>query len=41
MYVKQTRKNIDLEIYLKTNVRIKVDLQDMLAAAVSLRSSDS
>ena len=32
---------MDLEIYLKTNLRLKVHLQDMLAAAVSLRSSDS
>ena len=37
----QIGKNMDLEIYLKTNLRLKVHLQDMLAAAVSLRSSDS
>ena len=37
----QIGKNMDLEIYLKTNLRLKVHLQDMLVAAVSLRSSDS
>ena len=35
------QENMDLEIYLKTNLGIKVHLQDMLAAAVSPRSSDS